>query len=75
MGLEGTAIWPEIVQRLSAMSMKDLARHYGVTPGAISSAMVRTGCRRRPVRDASDSTPVWGGGQLLNGPVREIRLA
>ena len=59
MELEGTVVWPEIVQKLNAMSLKELASLYGVTPGAISAAMVRTGCRRHPVRHISDETPHW----------------
>ena len=66
MGLESTTVWPEIVQRLNAMSMKDLAVHFGVTPGAISSAMIRTGCRRRPVRNPADHTSRWMGKQGTN---------
>ena len=59
MELEGTVVWPEIVQKLNAMSLKELASLYGVTPGAISAAMVRTGCRRHPVRHVSAETPRW----------------
>ena len=59
MELEGTAVWPEIVQKLNSMSLKELASLYGVTPGSICAAMVRTGCRRHAVRQVSDETPRW----------------
>jgi hypothetical protein len=60
--------WPELVNEKDAMSLRELADKFSVTPGAISAALKRTGTGRKPAspgpkpgREDGDELPPEAG--------------
>lgn len=56
--LEQRDDWSDIVAALGEKSVKAVAEAFDVTPGAITSALLRTGTRREPVHAAGAPAPV-----------------
>lgn len=46
--LETLDFWPELVELKDELSLRELSERFGVTPGAISAALKRTGTTRQP---------------------------
>ncbi len=46
--LEDRPWWPELLELKDALSLRELAARYGVSPAAISNALKRNGIARRP---------------------------
>lgn len=46
--LESLEWWPDVVAAKDELSLRELARRFDVTPGAIAAAIRRTGVARRP---------------------------
>lgn len=46
--LETLEFWPELVALKDELSLRELSERFGVTPGAISAALKRTGTTRTP---------------------------
>ena len=46
--LESLEWWPDLVALKDELSLRELARRFDVTPGAIAAAIRRTGVSRRP---------------------------
>lgn len=46
--LESLEWWPDLVEAKDELSLRELARRFDVTPGAIAAAIRRTGVARRP---------------------------
>ena len=46
--LETLEFWPELVSLKDELSLRELSERFGVTPGAISAALKRTGTTRTP---------------------------
>jgi hypothetical protein len=66
--LETLDFWPELLELKDELSLRELAARFGVTPGAISAALKRTGIPRTPAppgpraaRKRRQATPSSGG--------------
>lgn len=46
--LESLEWWPDLIVAKDDLSLRELARRFDVTPGAIAAALRRTGVSRRP---------------------------
>jgi hypothetical protein len=55
-GLESQSFWPEIVRLKDELSLAELARRFGTTPGALSAAFERTAAAH-PEADGGDDLP------------------
>ncbi len=67
--LEDQKIWSEIKPLLAIASIQEVADRFGVTPGQIARAAVRTGTRREPViaKPAPVASPKRGNTSALDG--------
>lgn len=50
--------WPRIVARLESVPLNDVAREFGLTPGALAAAMVRSRTSRKAVIPRRSDEPV-----------------
>lgn len=46
--LETLDFWPDLLEQKDTLSLRELSERFGVTPGAISAALKRTGTTRSP---------------------------
>ena len=55
--LETLEFWPALLDKKDELSLRQLAGEFGVTPGAISAALKRTGVNRVPASRTTDEWP------------------
>lgn len=71
-GVEEQGWWPEFLELKDDLGLRELAEQFGTTPGALSSALRRTGIRRLPDSGKDPLGPRSGSKDHLLEPFRDL---